>query len=85
MTNKEVKKMSKPWLNNHILKLISHRDRLLHQKKNDPMNNRIRCVYNLFRNRVTREIKKAKKEYYKVYFERNLSNMKKKTGQALRR
>ena len=34
-------------------------------------------TYRLFRNRVTREIKKAKKEYYKTYFENNLSNIRK--------
>ena len=83
LTRKEIKKMSKPWINNYILKLISHRDRLFHQKKNDPMNNRIKCAYNLFRNRITREIKKAKKEYYKTYFETNLCNMK-KTWQGIK-
>ena len=83
VTRKEMKKMSKPWINNYILKMISHRDKLFHQKKNDPMNNRIRCAYNLFRNRVTREIKKAKTAYYKKYFETNLSNMK-KTWQGIK-
>ena len=56
--------------------MISHRDRLFKRKKENPLNNHIKCIYNLFRNRVTREIKKAKKEYYQVYFENNLNNMK---------
>ena len=30
----------------------------------------------LFRNRITREIKKTKKEYYKNYFQVNMNNMK---------
>ena len=63
--------------------MISHKDRLFHQKKNNPLNNRINNVYNLFRNRITREIRKAKKEYYKIYFENNLSNMK-KTWQGIK-
>ena len=64
--------------------MISHKDRLFHQKKNKPLNNRINNVYNLFRNRITREIRKAKNEYYKIYFENNLSNMK-KHGKASRK
>ena len=63
--------------------MINHRDRLLQKKKENPLNNRIKSVYNLFRNRVTREIKKAKKLYYKEYFESNLNNMK-KTWQGIK-
>ena len=40
------------------------------------MNHRIRNAYNLFRNRITREIKKAKASYYKNFFQNNLNNMK---------
>ena len=83
ISRKELKKMTKPWINSYILKMISHKDRPFHQKKNNPLNNRINNVYNLFRNRVTREIRKAKKEYYKIYFENNLSNMK-KTWQGIK-
>ena len=77
LTRKDLKKSLKPWINNNIIKLISHRDRILRLKTKNPLNNRIRIAYNLFRNRVVREIKKAKKIYYKIYFEANLSNMKK--------
>lgn len=83
LSNREIRKMSKPWINNYILKLISHRDRLFRQKKENPLNNRIKCAYNLFRNRVTREIKKAKRQYYKSFFEDNLNNMK-KTWQGIK-
>ena len=68
--------MAKPWMNRYILKLISHRDSLFKRKKENPLNNKIRCCYNLFRNRVTREIKKAKREYYRTFFEENLNDMK---------
>ena len=63
--------------------MISHRDRLFHKKKLNPLNNHIKCNYNIFRNRVTREIKKAKKEYYKKFFETNICNMK-KTWQGIK-
>ena len=56
--------------------MISHKGRLFRKKKEDPVNVRIKRTYNLFRNRVTREIRKAKKEYYKNYFGNNTSNMK---------
>ena len=77
LNKKQIKKMSKPWINKYILKLISKRDRLFQKRKENPLNNEIKFIYNLFRNRVTREIKKSKKIYYKEYFESNLNNMKK--------
>ena len=52
--------------------MIKHRERLFHKKKSDPLNDRIKSAYNLFRNRINWEIKKAKKEYYKTYFENNM-------------
>ena len=56
--------------------MISHRDKLFKKKKDNPMNHKIRSAYNLFRNRTTREIKKAKQNYYKDFFQNNLNNMK---------
>ena len=63
--------------------MISHRERLLHRKKDDPTNHHLERAYKLFRNRITREIKKSKKKYYKEYFENNISNMK-KTWQGIK-
>ena len=83
LSKREMKKMSKPWINKYILKLIAHRDTFFRRKKENPLNNRLKCVYNLFRNRVTREIKKAKKEYYKTFFQDNLNNIK-KTWQGIK-
>ena len=83
LTRKEIKKMKNPWITNNILKLISHRDRLFHKTKKKPSNNHTKSAYKLFRNRVTREIK-AKREYYKIYFENNLNNMK-KTWQGIKK
>ena len=77
LNKKQLKGSQKPWITNDIIKLIGHRDRLFRQKKDNPINQRIKRAYNLFRNRTTREIKKAKKKYYKDYFNNNLNNMKK--------
>ena len=63
--------------------MISHRDRLFRRKKEDPLNQHIKHSYNLFRNRITREIKKSKRKYYKEFFEGNLNNMK-KTWQGIK-
>ena len=63
--------------------MISHRERLLHRKKDDPSNQHLERSYKLFRNRINREIKKSKKKYYKEYFENNISNMK-KTWQGIK-
>ena len=42
-------------------------------------------TYNLFRNRINREIKKSKKAYYQEYFQNNLSNMKERDNKYLKR
>ena len=83
LNKKQIKLKSKPWINGYILKMINHRERLFRKKKEDPINIVFKNAYNLFRNRITREIKKAKKEYYKKYFEDNLDNIK-KTWQGIK-
>ena len=55
--NKEITK--------YILKMITHCDRLFRKTKEDPLNQHIKLSYNLFCNRITREIKKAKWKYFK--------------------
>ena len=77
MNKKQMNKLSKPWINNSILKMIKHRDRLFQEKKDDPSNIYIKGTYKLIRNLITREIKKVKKEYFKLFFEDNLNNRKK--------
>ena len=62
--------------------MIRLRDRLFHKRK-DLLNQHVRIAYNLFRNRITREIKKVKNKFYKEYFENNLNNMK-KTWQGIK-
>ena len=75
--------MANPWISKNIIKMISHRERLLHMKKESSGNQHLEKSFKLLRNRITREIKKAKKKYYKEYFENNLNNMK-KTWQGIK-
>ena len=56
--------------------MISHRDRIFRRKNEDPLNQHIKHSYNLYRNRITSEIKKSKRKHYKEFFEDNLNNMK---------
>ena len=73
LNKKQIKKILKPWISNYITKLISHRERLFNKKKRNPPS--IEIKEHIFFS-VTREIKKAKKEYYKNYFQVNMNNMK---------
>ena len=66
---KELKLNSKPWITPEIARMIKHRDNLFKRKKRQPNNDNIRSLYNIFRNRVNRELKKSKKSYYNSYFE----------------
>ena len=63
--------------------MITHRNSLFLKKKNHPSNDGIKTTYNLFRNRVNREVKKAKRDYFQTYFRNNLNNMK-KTWQGIK-
>ena len=46
-------------------------------KKRQPNNVNYKRLYNLLRNRVHRELKKSKKQYYADYFADNVNNIKK--------
>ena len=66
---KEIKLKSKPWITPEISKMIKIRDKLFTRKKRQPNNEDIKQYYNIFRNRVNREIKRSKKSYYTLYFD----------------
>ena len=63
--------------------MIKIKNKLFHRKKRQPNNLEIKRLYNLFRNRVNRELKKAKRNYYTKYFEVNSNNIK-KTWEGIR-
>ena len=49
----------------------------LEKKKKEQSNENVRMLYNKFRNKVNRELKKLKKEYFNQYFEDNKNDIKK--------
>ena len=74
---KEAKLQQKPWISKELIKMIKIRNRLFQRKKRQPNNLNVKKLYNLFRNRINREIKKSKKDYYNQYFENNSNDIKK--------
>ena len=75
---REVKLRLKPWITDDIKKLIKVRDNLFARKKRQPENDHVRIIYNIARNRVTRDLKKSKIEYHRKNFESLNSNIKKR-------
>ena len=84
LTPREIKIKNKPWLNEEIAKLIKLRNKAHARKKRQPNNVNCKRFYNLLRNRVHREIKKSKKQYYADYFADNVNNIK-KTWEGIRK
>ena len=74
---KEIKLNQKPWIHNELNKMIRIKNKLFNRKKRQPNNENVKRLYNLFRNRVNRELTKSKKNYYDKYFEENNKNCKK--------
>ena len=68
---KEIKLNQKPWLSSRILKMIKIRNKIFKRKKRQPNNEHFKQLYNLFRNRVNRELKRSKKTYYTEFFQEN--------------
>ena len=75
LSPKEIKLRSKPWISTEIFKLIKVRNKIFARKKRQPSNANTKRLYNLFRNRAAREIKKSKKKYYSEYFEMNIKKI----------
>ena len=77
LTPKELKFLNKPWITPTIIKMINVRNKFFKRKKRQPNNVDVKRVYNLFRNRIIREINKSKKNYYSNYFAEHTNNIKK--------
>ena len=74
---KKLKLECKPWITQDIQKLIKYRNRLFRKKKKDPNNQNTLRLYKMFRNRVNREIKKNKKQFFNDYFDQYCNDSKK--------
>jgi len=77
LTPKEIRTNDKPWISSEVLKMIKIKNKLFYRKKRQPNNVNVKRLYNIFRNRVNRELNKSKKDYYSKYFEDNKTNSKK--------
>ena len=77
LTPKQVKLNFKPWISLDLNKMIKIKNKLFYRKKRQPHNEDIKRLYNLFRNRTNRELKRSKRDYYHQYFEDNSKNSKK--------
>ena len=82
LTPREIQTKNKPWINEEIAKLIKLRNKAHARKKRQPNNVNCKRLNNLLRNRVQRELKKSKKQYYADYFAENVNNIKKKHGKV---
>ena len=76
LTPKEVKLHQKPWISSRLIKMIKIKNKLFNRKKRQPNNANVKQLYNIFRNRVNRELVKSKKEHYSQYFIDNSNNSK---------
>ena len=83
LTPKEVQLQDKPWISGDLSKMIKIKNKLFQLKKRQPKNEENKRLYNLFRNRVNRELKKSKKNYFTDFFEVNNNNIK-KTWEGIR-
>ena len=77
LSPKEIKVKSKPWLYAEFLKMIKIRNKVLNRKKSQSNNEICKRLYNLLRNRINRDLKKSKKQYYEQYFTDNVNNIRK--------
>ena len=77
LTPKEVKLEQKPWISKELIKMIKIKNKLFNRKKRQLNNDNIKRLYNIFRNRVNREITKSKKNYYTKFLEENNNNSRK--------
>ena len=57
--------------------MIKIKNKLFNCKKRQPNNDNIKRLYNIFRNRVNRELIKSKKIYYTKFLEDSNNNSKK--------
>ena len=82
LSPREVKLKLNPWITPEIRKMLKVRDSLFARKKREPNNKRVEEVYKIARNRVSRKIKKSKKEHEEAYFAEHQTDIKKKLGRS---
>ena len=73
----EIRTKQKPWITSELQRMIRLKNKFFHRKKRQPNNENANRIYNIFRNRVNRERKRAKENYYTNYFNENSKSSKK--------
>ena len=58
LTPKEIRTNDKPWISSELIKMIKIKNKLFYRKKRQPNNMNVKRLYNIFRNRVNRELNK---------------------------
>ena len=80
VTNKEHKRIYKPWITNGIIKSIKRRNKLFNTYvicKNITRKRELHASYKTLRNSIQILIKDSKMNFYKTYFTRNNKNLRK--------
>ena len=75
LIGREIKLKVKPWITPELSKIIKIKNKMFGRKKRQPTNENVKCLYNIFRNRVNKELKRSKKHYYAAYFEEDNNNI----------
>ena len=73
MTRKEIGLQECPWINHDILVAMSERNKLHKSfllEKNDILRQEMYVIYKAKRNLVNSKLRKAKKEYFNVFFKK---------------
>ena len=71
-----IKNRTEPWMNSIILNLIRERDKILYKSNKNKNDKELRSKFNSLRNKVQREIRKAKTNFFKDKIEENKDNPK---------
>ena len=72
-----IKTRTEPWMSSEILELISERDKALFNANKSKSNKLLRQEYNMLRNKVQREVKNSKSNYFKDKIEEHKNDPKK--------
>ena len=70
---REIKLQVKPLITPKLSKMIKINNKMFERKKRQPLNENVKLLYSIFRNR---ELKKSKESYYETYFEEHSNNIK---------
>ena len=81
LSNKEFKRMYKPWIANGIFNSISRKNKSLYNKYTKTKDNAQKIIYfeeyKILRNTINELVRTSKKAYYESFFTEHNNNIKK--------